>query len=409
MPTYQYVAVDEKGKTRKGVIAAESLSEARRNLQGQALFPLNLDETVAAEKGRRQLLPFFSRRGAAIGARDLALVTRQMATMIGAGISVDETLQSIAMQNTKPVIREVLTNIRSQVVEGKKLSESMRREPASFGALYVAMITAGEASGDLAEILDRVASYGEKTQAVRDRVRAALVYPAVLAIVALGVLTLLITVVVPKIAGQFDTFQTQLPLPTRLVLGLSDMLTSYGPVLAVLLLGGIFLLRQRWRDEACRLRLDSRLLSLPVLGKFIQTVNSARLARTLGTLIEGGSPALEALNAARETQTNLRLRQAVDEIYSDVYEGRALARAFRTSEVFSPLLIYMVGIGEKSGTLAHLLMKTADYLEQEIEGWTQSMLNLLEPVIVVIMGLLVGLIVMAIMLPIMQLNSLILS
>lgn len=409
MPAYQYVAVDEKGKTRKGVIAAESLSEARRNLQGQALFPLNLDETVAAEKGRRQLLPFFSRRGAAIGARDLALATRQMATMIGAGISVDETLQSIAMQNTKPVIREVLTNIRSQVVEGKKLSESMRREPASFGALYVAMITAGEASGDLAEILDRVASYGEKTQAVRDRVRAALVYPAVLAIVALGVLTLLITVVVPKIAGQFDTFQTQLPLPTRLVLGLSDMLTSYGPVLAVLLLGGIFLLRQRWRDEARRLRLDSRLLSLPVLGKFIQTVNSARLARTLGTLIEGGSPALEALNAARETQTNLRLRQAVDEIYSDVYEGRALARAFRTSEVFSPLLIYMVGIGEKSGTLAHLLMKTADYLEQEIEGWTQSMLNLLEPVIVVIMGLLVGFIVMAIMLPIMQLNSLILS
>ena len=409
MPAYQYVAVDEKGKTRKGVIAAESLGEARRNLQGQALFPLNLDESATTEKSQTMRLPFLSRRGGAIGARDLALVTRQMATMIGAGISVDETLQSIAMQSIKPVIREVLTNVRSQVVEGKRLSEAMRREPASFGALYLAMIAAGEASGDLAEILDRVASYGEKTQAVRDRVRAALVYPAVLAVVALGVLTLLITVVVPKIAGQFDTFQTQLPLPTRLVLGLSDILTSYGPLLAVLLVGGVLLLRQRLQNEARRLKLDSRLLRLPLLGKFIQTVASARLARTLGTLIEGGSPVLEALNAARETQTNRRLRQAVDEIYNDVFEGRALARAFRTTEVFSPLLIYMIGMGEKSGALAHLLMKTADYLEQEIDGWSQTLLNLLEPIIVVIMGLVVGFIVMAIMLPIMQLNSLILS
>ena len=408
MPAYQYVAVDEKGKTRKGVIAAESLGDARRNLQGQALFPLNLNETKAAEKSDLSL-PLLSRRKAVIGTRDLALVTRQMATMIGAGISVDETLQSIVMQSNKPAIREVLTNVRSQVVEGRRLSEAMRREPASFGALYVAMIAAGEASGDLAEILDRVANYGEKTQAVRDRVRAALVYPAVLATVALGVLTLLITVVVPKIAGQFDTFQTQLPLPTRIVLGLSDFLVSYGPLIALLLIGGVLITRQRLRDDTRRLRLDTNLLRLPLLGRFVQIVASARLARTLGTLIEGGSPVLEALNAARETQTNRRLRQAVDEIYNDVFEGRALARAFRSTELFSPLLIYMIGMGEKSGALAHLLMKTADYLEQEIDGWSQTLLNLLEPIIVVIMGLVVGFIVMAIMLPIMQLNSLILS
>ena len=408
MPAYQYVAVDEKGKTRKGVIAAESLGDARRNLQGQALFPLNLNETKAAEKSDLSL-PLLSRRKAVIGTRDLALVTRQMATMIGAGISVDETLQSIAMQSNKPAIREVLTNVRSQVVEGRRLSEAMRREPASFGALYVAMIAAGEASGDLAEILDRVANYGEKTQAVRDRVRAALVYPAVLATVALGVLTLLITVVVPKIAGQFDTFQTQLPLPTRIVLGLSDFLVSYGPLIALLLIGGVLITRQRLLDDTRRLRLDTNLLRLPLLGRFVQIVASARLARTLGTLIEGGSPVLEALNAARETQTNRRLRQAVDEIYNDVFEGRALARAFRSTELFSPLLIYMIGMGEKSGALAHLLMKTADYLEQEIDGWSQTLLNLLEPIIVVIMGLVVGFIVMAIMLPIMQLNSLILS
>lgn len=408
MPAYQYVAVDEKGKTRKGVIAADSLGDARRNLQGQSLFPLNLDETAdKAEKASRGFsLP---RRNHAIGTRDLALVTRQLATMIGAGIAVDEALQSIAMQNSKPVIRDVLTNVRSHVVEGRKLSDAMRREAASFDRLYVAMIAAGEASGDLAEILDRVATYAEKTQQVRDKVRAALVYPAVLATVALGVLVLLITVVVPKIAGQFDTFQTALPLPTRIVVGLSDMLVSYGPFIGILLIGLFVFIRQSLRDEDRRLKLDTRLLALPVLGTFLQTVASARLARTLGTLVEGGSPVLEALNAARETQSNRKLRAAIDAVYSDVYEGRALAAAFRSSDAFSPLLVYMIGMGEKSGSLSLLLMKTADYLEQEIDGWTQTLLNLLEPIIVVIMGLVVGFIVMAIMLPIMQLNSLILS
>ena len=417
MPAYQYVAVDEKGKTRKGVIAAESLGDARRNLQGQSLFPLNLDETQANQtrqaKDTRQAkaLPRFAlpRRKHAIGPRDLALVTRQLATMIGAGIAVDEALQSIAMQNTKPIIRDVLTNVRSHVVEGRKLSDAMRREPASFDRLYVAMIAAGEASGDLAEILDRVATYAEKTQDVRDRVRAALVYPAVLAAVALGVLILLITVVVPKIAGQFDTFQTQLPLPTRIVVGLSDILVSYGPIITIAFVGLLVFTRHRLNQDATRLKFDSRVLRLPLLGKFFQTVASARLARTLGTLVEGGSPVLEALNAARETQSNRKLRAAVDAVYSDVYEGRSLAAAFRSGDAFSPLLVYMIGMGEKSGSLSLLLMKTADYLEQEIDGWTQSLLNLLEPIIVVIMGLVVGFIVMAIMLPIMQLNSLILS
>ncbi len=411
MPAYQYVAVDEKGKTRKGVIAADSLGDARRNLQGQSLFPLNLDETQSKqEKSASGSSPLsLLRRKQAIGVRDLALITRQLATMIGAGIAVDEALQSIAMQNTKPVIRDVLTNVRSHVVEGRKLSDAMRREPASFDRLYVAMIAAGEASGDLAEILDRVATYAEKTQQVRDRVRAALVYPAVLATVALGVLVLLITVVVPKIASQFDTFQTTLPLPTRIVVGLSDILVSYGPLIALLLLLGLGFTRQRMRDEGRRLIFDTRLLAMPVLGKFLQTVASARLARTLGTLVEGGSPVLEALNAARETQNNRKLRAAVNAVYNDVYEGRSLAAAFRSSDAFSPLLVYMIGMGEKSGSLSLLLMKTADYLEQEIDGWTQSLLNLLEPIIVVIMGLVVGFIVMAIMLPIMQLNSLILS
>jgi general secretion pathway protein F len=271
------------------------------------------------------------------------------------------------------------------------------------------MIAAGEMSGDLAAILDRIADYAEKTEHVRGRVKAALVYPAVLATVALGVLALLVYVVVPRIAQQFDSFETQLPLPTRIVIGISEFFATYGGFVVVAIVLGVFLLRRYMANPGRRLKLHDSLLALPFIGRFIQTFASARFARTLGTLIDGGSSALDAIRAARETQSNLRLRAHVDTIYDDVFKGRPLGTAFRDAKAFSPLLIYMVGLGEKTGALATLLLRSADYLEQEVDIATQGFLSLLEPLVVIIMGLLVGFIVMAIMLPIMQLNTLILN
>lgn len=407
MPSYRYIAVTADGKQEKGVMLAESTRDARQNLQARQLFPLELSEARGGNVAGRFGSLFD--RPPHINSRDRALITRQLATMLGSGVSIDDALRSIAAQSTKPAIKDVLTNVMGHVVEGRKLSEAMATQPASFDTLYVAMVAAGEMSGDLAAILERIADYAEKTEHVRSRVKAALVYPAVLTTVAIGVLALLIYLVVPRIAKQFDSFEAELPLLTRGVIGLSEFLSTYGGFVVIAIVLIIIGTRSYLAGQTRRLNWHTRMLRLPFIGRYMQTFASARFARTLGTLIDGGSPALEAIKASRETQGNLLLRAQVDRLYDDVFKGRPLGTAFRDATAFSPLLIYMVGMGEKTGALSTLLMRSADYLEQEVDIATQGFLSLLEPLIVIIMGLMVGFIVMAIMLPIMQLNTLILN
>ena len=423
MPAYQYEALDAQGKKKKGMIAADSLRDARKRLQSKTLFPVSLTEGGRAEASDRlastsltsrlssllSSLSSSSTRSAKISSRDLAMVTRQMATMVGAGLPLDETLQAIAAQSEKPLIRDVLTNIRSRVVEGEKLSEAMKVEAKSFDDVYRAMIAAGEASGDLGGILARISEYCDKSEDVRTKVQAAMVYPVVLSVIATGVLVLLMTFVVPKIAVQFVSFNAELPALTRFVIGLSDILTHLGPAFLLIIIAAGIGYTAAMRRKPLRLKVHGFWLQLPLVGRLLRVVASARFARTLGTLVEGGSPVPEAILAARETQTNQVVRDAVDGIYKDVREGSALANAFRKSGIFAPLLVYMVAMGEKSGSLSHMLTKTADYLEGEFDGVTRTLMNLLEPAIVVIMGLMVGVIVMSIMLPIMRLNSLVLS
>ncbi len=423
MPAYQYEALDAQGKKKKGMIAADSLRDARKRLQSKTLFPVSLTEGGRAEASDRlastsltsrlssllSSLSSSSTRSAKISSRDLAMVTRQMATMVGAGLPLDETLQAISAQSEKPLIRDVLTNIRSRVVEGEKLSEAMKVEAKSFDDLYRAMIAAGEASGDLGGILARISEYCDKSEDVRTKVQAAMVYPVVLSVIATGVLVLLMTFVVPKIAVQFVSFNAELPALTRFVIGLSDILTHLGPAFLLIIIAAGIGYTAAMRRKPLRLKVHGFWLQLPLVGRLLRVVASARFARTLGTLVEGGSPVPEAILAARETQTNQVVRDAVDGIYKDVREGSALANAFRKSGIFAPLLVYMVAMGEKSGSLSHMLTKTADYLEGEFDGVTRTLMNLLEPAIVVIMGLMVGVIVMSIMLPIMRLNSLVLS
>ncbi|MED5368781.1 MAG: type II secretion system inner membrane protein GspF, partial [Pseudomonadota bacterium] len=412
MPAYQYEALDAQGKKKKGMIAADSLRDARKRLQSKTLFPVSLTEGGRAEASDRlastsltsrlssllSSLSSSSTRSAKISSRDLAMVTRQMATMVGAGLPLDETLQAIAAQSEKPLIRDVLTNIRSRVVEGEKLSEAMKVEAKSFDDLYRAMIAAGEASGDLGGILARISEYCDKSEDVRTKVQAAMVYPVVLSVIATGVLVLLMTFVVPKIAVQFVSFNAELPALTRFVIGLSDILTHLGPAFLLIIIAAGIGYTAAMRRKPLRLKVHGFWLQLPLVGRLLRVVASARFARTLGTLVEGGSPVPEAILAARETQTNQVVRDAVDGIYKDVREGSALANAFRKSGIFAPLLVYMVAMGEKSGSLSHMLTKTADYLEGEFDGVTRTLMNLLEPAIVVIMGLMVGVIVMSIML-----------
>lgn len=407
MPSYRYIAVNAEGKKQKGSLVADSIRDARQKLQARDQFILELTET--ANQHFAGDLVSVIRRPSAISSRERTLITRQLATMLGSGVSVDDALRSIAAQSTRNNVNDVLTSVLDQVVEGKKLSEAMAEQPVSFDGLYVAMVAAGELSGDLAPILERIADYGEKTEHIRSRVNAALIYPAVLATVAFGVLAILVYFVVPRIARQFESFETELPLLTKIVINVSSFFANYGGFFVIALVLLVVGSRVYLSNPSRRKSWHARFLRLPFIGRYLQTFASARFARTFGTLLDGGSPALEAIKASKETQSNLLIRDQVDRLYDDVFKGRPLGTAFRDASSFSPMLIYMVTMGEKTGKLSALLLRSADYLEQEVDVATQGFLSLLEPIIVIVMGLLVGFIVMAIMLPIMQLNTLILN
>ncbi len=407
MPAYSYEAMDAAGQTKKGVIAADSLRDARQKLNAASLFPIELKQGKNKKQFKVGTLSFSHTK--AINSRDLTLLTRQMATMFSAGTPVEESLVALASQSEKPTIKNILTNVRVQVSEGKTLSEAMKAEEASFPNLYRAMIAAGEASGELGPIMERIADYYEKSEDIKRKISTAMIYPAVLSVVAFTVIVILMTAVVPKVVSQFDRMDAELPFLTRAVMGLSDFFISYGLFLLVLFVGAIAMFIGLNRRRSFRLKVHRLLLKTPFIGRLTKSVSSARFARTLATLIDGGSPVLQAIKAAKETVSNEVIRDAIDDVYLQVREGHNLSVAMKRTGIFSSLLVYMSSMGEKSGRLSYLLLKISDYLENEFDGISQKALSLLEPMIVIVMGVAVGLIVMSIMLPIMQLNSLVLG
>ena len=404
MPTYDYQAMDKQGKTIKGVILADSLRDARAQLNHKQLYPISLNEKALSQKQDQSSFWHYRR---AIKSKDIALISRQLATMISASTPIEEAVQAIAAQSEKKLIKETLTRVRAELLEGKRLSEALAIDPYSFNDLYRSMVAAGEASGNLGEIMNRIADYAEKSEEVKSKVQSAMIYPIVLTIVACAVLAILMTVVVPKVVAQFNDMGQELPALTQAVMSISGILSQYGLWLVIMLIIIVVAMNYLMRQVKIKRSVHYFYLRLPLIGRLIRSVSSARFARTMGTLIDGGSPVLQSLKAAEETIHNQYLKESVGHIYSDVREGRSLSHAMKRAESFSPLLIYMIAVGEKSGTLADLLMKTADYLEKEFDGFTQTFLSLLEPLIVIIMGVMIGAIVMAIMLPIMRLNSLV--
>ncbi|WP_262689881.1 type II secretion system inner membrane protein GspF [Kordiimonas aestuarii] len=406
MLAFEYEALDGRGRTKSGIISAESERDARERLKANALFATAL--SPASQKKARRKTSFF-KRDDVIAPKELALVTRQLATMLGAAATVEEALGAIAAQAEKPGPRRVLTRVRTSVMEGLRLSQAMAEEPKSFDPLYRSMVAAGEASGDLARVLGSVAEHREKSQDTKNKVQSALIYPIVLAVVAVAVVTALMIFVVPKVVGQFENFGSELPVLTRIVVGVSDFLVAYGVWLFLAMGLAAFGFITAMRAPAFRFRVHSGLLRLPVIGKLIRAVNAARFARALGTLVEGGSPVLEGLMAARETVRNDRMRQALDTAIGQIREGKGTSAALRQASEFPPMLGYMAAAGEKSGQLAAMLHRVADYLDSEFDGFTKTALSLLEPMIVILMGGIVGAIVLSIMLPILKLNSLVLG
>ncbi|WIY68364.1 type II secretion system inner membrane protein GspF [Aquidulcibacter paucihalophilus] len=409
MAVFDYVAVDAGGRTVSGTLSADDDAAARALLARRRLMPLEVTASRGAAPARgaapsRAAAPALKGPGK-LDSRTLALVTRQLATLVTVS-PVEEALRAIAIQADRPAVRAVLEGVHGGVMEGRRLSDAMALQGQAFPPLYRAMVSAGETSGALAPILERLAEGLERDQEVRGKVITALVYPAVLAIVAIGVVIALMTFVVPRVVDQFDSMNQTLPLLTRLVIGLSDAMRDQGWLVALLLaaaaVGGVFALR----NPAVRLAVDTVLLRLPLIGRLARDLHGAKMARTLSTMIAAGLPVLEGLTITARTVSNRRLRLATERMAEAVREGGGLSAAMRRADVFPPILVTMTASGEAGGRLEPMLERAAEYLEREFSTFTAVMLSLIEPAIIVVMGGVVAVIILSILLPILQINTL---
>lgn len=401
MPAFDYSAVDVSGRTVAGVLTAPDEAAAKKTLERRRLMPLSLSRASGAAATSEKT----PRRSRKLSSRTLALTTRQLATLITVA-PVDEALRTLMLQAERPDVRAVLSGVHAGVVEGQRLSEAMARQGAAFPPLYRATVAAGEASGALGPILERLAEGLERDQQVRGKVITALVYPAVLALVALGVVTALMVFVVPKVVDQFDSMNQTLPLLTRAVIGVSDLMRNWGWLIALVVAGGIGGFVVGMRSPGFRLAVDRRVLRLPVVGRLTRDLHGARMARTLSTMIAAGLPVLEGLTITARTVSNRALRASTEMMADAVREGGGLSAAMRRADVFPPILVHMTASGEASGRLEPMMERAADYLEREFSAFTAVMLSFLEPAIIVVMGGVVALIVLSILLPILQINTL---
>jgi len=402
MTQFDYVALDVAGREKRGRVPAANIEEARQRLIAKKLYVVSVGEGAERPAAGAPLLSIGPRR---LNAKQLTLFTRQLATL--ARVSpLEESLRTIARQTESEKARTLIGAVHGGVLEGRSLAEAMQREEKSFPQLYRAMVSAGEGAGSLPVILDRLADLQERQAQVRAKLFAALAYPIVLAIVAMFVVGALMIYVVPKVVEQFDTVGQQLPLLTRIVIALSNVLAGWWWLILLVAGGMAFLSWRLLQDPARRLAFDRALLRLPVIGRLIRDLHAARLARTLATMVASRLPLIDGLTLSARTVHNRALRQASEEMVEAIRGGGSLSAGLRRTALFPPLLVYLTASGESSGQLDAMLERAADYLEREFDSFTAAALAMLEPAIIVIMGVIVAAIVLSILLPILQLESL---
>ena len=402
MPEFAYHAIDPDGREQRGRIAAANDDAARDRLTSKNLYIVS----VAPAPARASVLASLPiKRQPRLNAKQLTLFTRQLSSL--AQVSpLEEALRTISRQSEQQHVRQILTEVHAGVVEGQRLSEAMRREGNSFPPLYRAMIAAGEGAGTLPLITERLAILLERQAEMRGKLIGALAYPAILSLVAMLVVMGLMVSVVPRVVEQFDNVDQQLPLITRIVIGISAFLANYYWVLIIAAVLGGLLFAQALKRPAFRLSVDRTVLRIPLLGKLLRNLHAARMARTLATMVASRLPLLEGLRLTGGTIRNKVLSAANDDIVESVRSGGSLSGAMRTSGVFPPLLVYLTASGESAGQLDIMLERAAEYLEREFDNFTSTALSLLEPLIIVAMGGVVAVIILAILLPILQLQNL---
>jgi len=404
MSGFEYSALDAKGRETRGVIEADTERHARSLLRERGLAPLAV-EGIRGPAARAGVRERFSRPGLSRGG--LALLTRQFATLVRAGLTIEECMNVLIEQSESARARSLLAAVRARVLEGQSLSRGLADYPAAFPQIYRAMIEAGEQSGRLGDVLERLADYTESRESLRDKVVIAFIYPALVTAVALAVVGLLLVYVVPQVTRVFANLGQTLPLVTRILIGISEFVRASGflwlaGIVSALVVGVLLL-----RNESRRLRWHGWLLRVPLLGRLIRGVNAARFADTLGILTASGVPLLTSLQSAAAVLTNLPMRAAVDEAVRRVREGGALAPALGAAKLFPPLVIHLIASGEATGRLDTMLARAAEAQARELENWIRGLTALLEPLLILAMGAIVLFVVVAILLPIFEMNQLV--
>jgi general secretion pathway protein F len=404
MGAFEYTALDAQGRERKGLIEGDTPKHVRQLLRDRELLPVDVQQAAQREskrgRGRR-----FLRRG--LSTLDLALLTRQLATLLRSGLPLEESLQAVAEQTEKPRVQGIILGVRSKVVEGHPLAEGLRDFPQAFPEIYRATVSAGEQSGKLDQVLERLSDYTESRQVMGQQVSNALVYPIVLMVLSFAIVSFLLAYVVPQVVAVFESGHQELPIATRILIGSSDLIRHYWFYGLIFVAAAVWLFLRWLKAPEARLRFDRFLLKLPLAGKLIRGLNTARFSRTFSILTASAVPVLEALRISAEVVNNLPMRNAVEEAALRVREGAPIGKSLAARKMFPPMMIHLISSGESSGELEKMLERAATNQEREMDGLLSTMTNLLGPFMVVFMGAIVMFIVIALLLPIFQLNDLV--
>ncbi|HEY4975195.1 MAG TPA: type II secretion system inner membrane protein GspF [Steroidobacteraceae bacterium] len=405
MGAFEYTALDAGGRSRKGVIEGDTPRHVRTLLRERQLMPVTVEEVAARESRRQRGSRFGFARG--VSAADLSLMTRQLSTLVRAGLPLEEALLAVSQQTEKPRVQSILLGVRAKVVEGHTLATGLGEFPRVFPEIYRATVSAGEQSGHLDAVLERLAEYTESREQMRQNLVGAMLYPMVLTVMCFTIVSILLTYVVPKVVEVFEANHAKLPFATRVLVAVSSFLRDYGLWLLLAIALAAFLFWRSLKSRATRRRVHQMLLNLPLMGRIVRGVNTASFTRTLSILTASAVPVLDALRIASEVIINLPMRDAVTEAAARVREGAPIGRSLSTSRLFPPMTVHLISSGESSGQLQTMLERAATNQERELEGLLAALVGLLGPLLIVGMGLFVMGIVFAMLLPIFEMNSLI--
>ena len=410
MPVYDYTALEGKGrgKTITGIIDADSAALARQKIRAAGNFPVELREvkngvSERTERQRGTLSSLFTR----IRPAEVSIMTRQLATLIGAGFPLVSALDSLIAQINSPAFKKIVASLKEDVVEGTPFSKALGKYPNIFSSIYVNMVDSGESSGTLEIVLQRLADIMEKQEALKNRMITAMIYPLLIMMISALIVSFMLIYVTPKIMSMFESLKQELPLPTQILVGTSDLFQAYWWALVLLIITALLGLRAMSKNEKGRFWLDTHMLTLPLFGSLIRRMAAARFARTLGSLLENGISMLPALSIVENVVGNLLISQTISEASEEVGKGQGLGKSLDKSKAFPPMAIQMIQVGEQSGNLEEMLDKVADVFEKEVETSAMRLTALVEPVMILVMACLVTFIVLAICLPIFEMNQII--